>query len=101
MHGRRAARGGTGWLAAIVVALALAGCGDRRARSYASASAYAVATAPPSITVVPGDTVYGIARRYGLPVRDVIAANDLAPPYVIAVGQTLRMPRARYHAVAH
>lgn len=101
MHGRRAARGGIGWLAAIGVALALAGCGERRVPTRAPAqSSYAIAPAPPSVTVRPGDTVYGIARRYGLPVRDVIAANGLAPPYLIAVGQTLQMPQARYHTVA-
>ncbi len=56
--------------------------------------------------VMPGDTVIGIARRYGIPVKRLIALNGLEPPYRIYVGQVLRLegevrrPRGRYHVVA-
>ncbi|RMD62553.1 MAG: M23 family metallopeptidase [Alphaproteobacteria bacterium] len=67
----------------------------------------APATAPASATaatvfayrVQAGDTVYGIARRLGVPLRSVIEANRLAPPYRLAVGQTLRIPNPRIHVV--
>lgn len=49
--------------------------------------------------VQPGDTVYGIARRAGLPLRPLIDANRLAPPYRLAVGRDLIIPRARVHVV--
>ena len=39
-----------------------------------------------------GDTVYGISRRYGLPVRAVIDANGLGPPYLLEIGQRLVIP---------
>jgi LysM repeat protein len=43
-------------------------------------------------TVQPGDTLYGIAARFGKDVGDLIAANGLADPYWIWVGQVLVIP---------
>ena len=45
-----------------------------------------------TISVVPGDTVYGIGRRYGVAPNAIIAANRLAAPYKLAVGQTIVLP---------
>ncbi|EPY01298.1 metalloendopeptidase-like membrane protein [Magnetospirillum fulvum MGU-K5] len=39
-----------------------------------------------------GDTVYSIARRYNLSVRDLIDANRLEPPYQLSPGLVLRLP---------
>lgn len=50
--------------------------------------------------VQPGDTIYGVGRRLGIPLRTVIDANHLAPPFVLRVGQVLRIPNPRRHAVA-
>jgi murein DD-endopeptidase MepM/ murein hydrolase activator NlpD len=50
--------------------------------------------------VASGDSLYGIARRFGLPVRAVIDANDLQPPYALTIGQALAVPRAQVHEVA-
>ena len=44
-----------------------------------------------------GDTLYGIARRHGIPIRKLIEANGLKPPYVIYPGKTLKTPDARIH----
>lgn len=41
-----------------------------------------------------GDTVYSISRRFGLSVADLAAANRLAQPYTISVGQRLVIPGA-------
>ncbi len=46
-----------------------------------------------------GDTVYGVARRFAVPVRGVIDANALRPPYGLRVGQVLRVPNPRRHKV--
>lgn len=54
---------------------------------------------PNSITVRKGDTLYSIARNYDLPLREIIEANRLRPPYNLYVGQTLRLPKAQYHVV--
>ena len=50
---------------------------------------------PPSTRmhiVVAGDTVYGIAARYGVTPWSIISLNNLANPNLIFVGQTLRIP---------
>ncbi len=62
--------------------------------------AAAAAAAARGVTVVRGDTVYGIARRHGVPIRALIEANGLAPPYVLEVGQRLVLGQSRYHEVA-
>jgi murein DD-endopeptidase MepM/ murein hydrolase activator NlpD len=46
------------------------------------------------------DSLYLIARRYGLSTRSLIAANNLQPPYRLLVGQRLKLPRPRIHKVA-
>lgn len=43
-------------------------------------------------TVRPGDTLYQIARRWGLPIESLIAANNLVSPNMISVGQQLSIP---------
>ncbi len=55
---------------------------------------------PASIVVQAGDTVYGIARRYALPIRSLIDANELKPPFVLRLGRSLRIPSPRVHKVA-
>jgi murein DD-endopeptidase MepM/ murein hydrolase activator NlpD len=47
---------------------------------------------PATVTVYAGDTVYSIARRYSLSVREVIEANNLQPPYQLIPGAVLRLP---------
>ncbi len=54
---------------------------------------------PDSVKVASGDTLYGVARRYGLPVRALIDANHLAPPYALRTGTTLSLPQLRTHTV--
>lgn len=49
--------------------------------------------------VADGDTVYAVARQYGLSTRDIIDANRLQPPYRLEPGQTLVVPGQRLHVV--
>lgn len=51
------------------------------------------------ITVHKGDTLYSISRRYNVPIKDLISANRLSPPYTLYIGQTLAMPTQKYHIV--
>lgn len=51
------------------------------------------------VRVEPGDTLYSIARAHDVAVRDLIAVNELAPPYTLLVGQLLALPATRYHTV--
>ncbi len=42
-------------------------------------------------TVVPGETLFRIARHYGLRVADIVAWNKLQKPYNLSVGQKLQV----------
>lgn len=53
-----------------------------------------------AVTVRKGDTVYAIARRTNVSMRALIEANGLRPPYLLQIGQTLRLPAAMTHKVA-
>jgi len=53
-----------------------------------------------TVIVQSGDTVYGVARRVGVPVRALIEANRLRPPYRLYVGRKLYVPRVTTHKVA-
>ncbi len=46
-----------------------------------------------------GDTVHSIARALDVPLRSIIDANRLRPPYTIEVGQRLTIPAGRFHVV--
>lgn len=45
------------------------------------------------ITVREGDTAYGIARRYGVPLNALLQTNGITNPSQIKIGQTLVLPR--------
>ncbi len=44
--------------------------------------------------VKPGETLYRISLFYGLPVDDIISANELADPEIVVAGQELLIPVA-------
>ena len=46
------------------------------------------------LTVRPGQSVRGLAHAYHVPEQTIIAANHLAPPYKIKIGQDLLIPGA-------
>lgn len=45
-----------------------------------------------SYTVVPGDTLFEIAQRYGVTLESLTAANGITDPNVLEVGQVLIIP---------
>ena len=47
-----------------------------------------------SHTVAAGDTLTRIADRYGLTIASILAANDLANPDLLEIGQVLQLPQA-------
>ncbi len=47
-----------------------------------------------------GDSVYALSRRHRVPMRAIIEANGLRPPYRLRVGQRIELPRPRIHIVA-
>ncbi len=85
-------------MALLLVGLLAAGCsteGDLPARAVKST----VAAAPNSIFVSKGDTLYRLAQQYNVPLRDLIEANGLNPPYTLTAGQRLVLPVPRTYVV--
>ena len=92
-------------LVLIAALLAAAGCGSSRHDAGAESGRTWNRTVPAdrgggaAVVVRKGDSLYRIARRHGVPLRDLIVANGLRPPYEIHPGQRLRLPRAKAHVV--
>lgn len=50
-------------------------------------------------TIMSGDTVGMIAKRYNLDIRDILVVNNLQAPYRLSPGQRLRLPAPRTYRV--
>jgi lipoprotein NlpD len=74
---------------AIVSTIAITGCASKPQVNKSKATRFA--TAPNYYTVRSGDTLSGISSRYGLNYITVAQMNDIAPPYKIYVGQSIRL----------
>ncbi|MBL4666775.1 MAG: peptidoglycan DD-metalloendopeptidase family protein [Sneathiella sp.] len=51
------------------------------------------------VTVLPGDTLSKIAARHDVPAKSVIALNSSKPPFIIYVGQQVKVPVFKMHQV--
>jgi lipoprotein NlpD len=71
----------------VISTVLVTGCASKPMISNASR----YASAPDFYTVKSGDTLSGIAARYGLSYTSVAQMNDIAEPYVIFVGQSIRL----------
>lgn len=82
--------------AASLLTLLLAGCltptGNQKPADVVKYGAKIGAGSTGIHTVLGGDTVYTVAKQYNLPLRDIIAVNDLAPPYKLRRGFRLKLP---------
>lgn len=75
----------------ILITLTLSGCSFYRIPLLGSSAQV--------ITVKKGTTLYAISRQTKVPVRTLIEANNLKPPYTLSIGQKIRVPSAKIHVV--
>lgn len=50
-------------------------------------------------TVLGGDTVYTVSKKYNLPLREIISINHLSPPYTLNTGFRLKLPPPNEYTV--
>lgn len=101
-------------LMAAIVMFILAGCASKspvpvieRAQAAkkaplprASRSAREADWRPASHVVARGDTLHAIALTYGYEYREIAELNGIPPPYLIRIGQELKLPGASVIAAA-
>jgi murein DD-endopeptidase MepM/ murein hydrolase activator NlpD len=84
----------------LFTALVLAGCAPKWEPPPGYRGGFLVgADTPRAVTVQKGDSVYLIARRYNVPMKALIEANGMQPPYVLQPGQVLRIDPPLVHVV--
>ena len=52
-----------------------------------------------TVRVRKGDTLYSISRKYNVPVRGLIQENQIPSPYIIKIGQRLKIPTQKTYTV--
>jgi murein DD-endopeptidase MepM/ murein hydrolase activator NlpD len=67
-------------------------CAGLIAAAFPVVPIQAQAAGPTIYVVQAGDTLFGIAKRYGVSVNDLATANGLLNPNLIYVGQQLKIP---------
>lgn len=71
-------------------------------KGYASKNKNSAAKNSPrqnQIEIKSGDTLYLVARKANVSIRDLIKENNLNAPYNLKQGDILTLPRAQYHEV--
>jgi murein DD-endopeptidase MepM/ murein hydrolase activator NlpD len=90
-------------LLAVLLALALASCtrttGPAPVIAANSRQGATIRQHPDSVVVAQGETLYGVARRYDVPIRSLIEVNHLSPPFRLTAGQRLVLPQVRQYVV--
>lgn len=84
------------WLGFLIVGFAsliLVACSSTVVRESSSGAPRAASQPKPGVTVrvQRGDTLYGIASRNGIQMRDLASWNGIPAPYTIYPGQTIRL----------
>lgn len=73
---------------------------ERPQPTRATPVAIPMLSTPGVATVQTGDTLFEVSRRHNVPIRAIIAANNLTPPYTLTPGRQLILPQQSYHRVA-
>jgi murein DD-endopeptidase MepM/ murein hydrolase activator NlpD len=79
-------------LTALMVGLVLSGCDDYNGPVQVINLGRQSDSSTGAIMAGAHDNLWDIAKRYRLPIREIIDLNNLEPPYRLAEGQRLKLP---------
>lgn len=83
-------------ITAIAAALMLTSCltptGTQKPVEVVNYGAQAGGGSTGMHTVLEGDTVYTVSKKYNLPLREIISVNQLSAPYTLSYGYRLKLP---------
>lgn len=99
------------WAFLVAVSAVLGGCATKHSAPVIERAPAVKKTAPKSQpreadwrpqthTVQKGETLYGISLEYGFDYKELAELNGIEPPYIIRIGQQLRIAAAQQVAVA-
>jgi murein DD-endopeptidase MepM/ murein hydrolase activator NlpD len=77
----------------------LGACGDKVKREIPVTRLGQTQNAAGVAIVQKHDTLWDIANRFDLPLRDIIALNEIKPPFIVQQGQRLQLPPPREYKV--
>ncbi len=87
-------------IAALLVATLLSSCVPERSKpAPVTLLGTRLDSTAGAVMVREGDNVWQISKRYRLPLRDIIDANNLQAPYALSTGQRLVLPSPIEHKV--
>ncbi len=84
---------------ALALPLLAGGCSQLGLTTFAASDSDREASASRTVTVVSGDSLSVIAKRYHVSQREIAALNHLNPPYLLEPGQVLQLPGGRTYTV--
>ena len=85
----------------IALCLSVTGCARKAPPAPVTELGLNIDSLTGAIVVDRGDNLYDIAKRFKLPLQDIVTLNNIAPPYVLQAGERLKLPAPRTYKVKY
>ena len=76
----------------VIVLLGVSACGNETSAPVVHYGQANGAGSSGIHTVSAGDTLYSLSKRYRLPMRDIVVLNHVKQPFMLYVGQRIKLP---------
>lgn len=84
----------------ILIAFVLSSCATSKPAAVREES-FGARSIPTTYKVIPGDTLFSIAWRFGLKYEDIARLNHIPPPYLIKPSQIIRLDMGSARGSSH
>ena len=86
-------------LIALLSCLTISGCDRRDGPAPVAQLGLNTTSVADSVLIREDDTIWTIAKQFRLPLQDIVAHNNLTPPYALETGQRLYLPQPAQYTV--